>query len=1042
MALSLAACGGSSDTAVAVVEEPAATTPVVEEPVVEEPVVEEPVVVEPVVTALTAGADTTGTDGDDSFTATTGPLTADKTIVGTDDIAGGTGSDTIAISLGADFGGFTTTGTDTGSMVGVEVVELSTADTLARTFDATGVSGVETYKIDGTNAVVSITDSADLSNLELSNIASGAFSITYTAPTGGTSPVAGTADTLNLTVQGLGSATADIAITAAGAETLAVTSNAAATAAGATNYLDTTSVGSTTVTVTGAADTDFGAVSTSTTSFDASASTGAITAALGNAAAGALTSVKTGSGDDAVTAAYGDLTANATIDLGTGADTLTLTGATAAAVSQFVMSGVETLDVTSLTGAATTVSLAKATTVPTDMIAGLSKTGADVNFAGSLDFVGDSGAKNIDLIGASTGTITTDTTGAIDVDVTANSAATAAALNANTGTITTANAGSMDLSVTGNVDYTGAMTAAKATTLTVTNAGGAQSGMKLSAVKAETVSITTDKNLTLSDGNTTLTGAKTVTIDAAGAFVQDDAGATDTEGFTATQTMTLSGAGSKAAATFDSLVGAADLAYSMTINASGLKGGLTFGADVDAGTGSLTVGASAVTGAVDMSKMDAAGTVTFTASSLGANTLDVITAKSVVINGSEALGGISYTAGNDIVAGSSVTIDGPTVSATDVDIIASATATALTVDVDGGIVADNIDVTGTTTVASMTIKGDAGVGTDVYRIALADYGTNTTSTVTVDMSGVVADTANQSDVQIDIQAEATNALSITGSKGSDDTVVFTNTYSTAKAITLSGVEKMLIDDATTMLAATLSGQTIDLTGTAGGEVVTLNGTAGADTITLANVTIGTGNDPVITIDAGLGADTITLGAVTETVSFADVSTAANGDTVKSFTVGTDLIGLDIALTTDGTAAAGVAVVEDEAVAAANGNGTAYNLDGLLAATTSTVDLVTLDTAVLANIANADLSAATDGTELLKALVAAGAGNTADALTMGTDGDKVYIAVDDGTDGYLYLVQEGADGDVEAVAADIALIATFDSAATFGDIVAAQTLMMA
>ena len=148
-------------------------------------------------------------------------------------------------------------------------------------FDATGVSGVTTYKIDGTNAIV-ITDSADLAALDLSSIASGAFSITYAAPTGGTSPVAGTADTLNLTVQGMGSATADITITAVGVETLALISNAAATAAGATNYLNLSGVSSATgITVSGAANTDVAAVSAATTSFDASGVTGAVTAALG-----------------------------------------------------------------------------------------------------------------------------------------------------------------------------------------------------------------------------------------------------------------------------------------------------------------------------------------------------------------------------------------------------------------------------------------------------------------------------------------------------------------------------------------------------------------------------------------------------------------------------------------------------------------------------------------------------------------------------------------------------------------------------------------
>jgi hypothetical protein len=240
-------------------------------------------------------------------------------------------------------------------MTGIETVELSASGSIARTFDATGVSGVETYKVDGTNAVVSITNSADLAAIELSNIASGAFSITYAAPTGGTSPVAGTADTLNLTVEGMGSATADVSITAAGVETLALTSNAAATAAGATNYVNLSGVSSATATtITGAADTDVAAISAATTSFDASGVTGVVTAALGNAAAGALATVKTGAGADDVTAVASDLTTNAAIDLGEGADTLTLSGAMG--TSQYVMSGVETLDLTDLSAADATMS--------------------------------------------------------------------------------------------------------------------------------------------------------------------------------------------------------------------------------------------------------------------------------------------------------------------------------------------------------------------------------------------------------------------------------------------------------------------------------------------------------------------------------------------------------------------------------------------------------------------------------------------------------------------------------------------------------------
>jgi hypothetical protein len=1017
MALSLAACGGSSDTAVAVVEEPAATTPVVEEPVVVEPVVEEPVVVEPVVTALTAGADTTGTDGNDSFTAATGTLTADNTIVGTDDIAGGAGDDTIAISLGANFGGFTTTGTDTGSMTGVEVVELSAADAIARSFDATGVSGVVTYKVDGTNATVSIADSADLSALDLSNIASGAFSITYTAPTGGTSPVAGTADTLNLAVQGLGSATADIAITAAGVETVAITSNAAATAALATNYLGLSGLtNATTITVTGAASLDLGNVSTATTSLDASGNTGSITAALGNAAAGALTSIKTGTGDDAVTAAYGDLTANATISMGAGADTLTLTGATGAAVSQFVMSGVETLNVSSITGAATTVSLAKAGDVPSTIIAGTSKAGANVNYAGDLDFVGDSGAKNIDYIGATTGTITTDSTGAVDIDVTANAAATSTALNANSGRVEAASAGSLDVSVTGNANYTGVVQAAKATSAIYTVAGGAQTGAQIAAAKAEAVTITADKNVVLAAA-TDFSGAKTVTIASSGAFRDSS-----TNGFDAAATLNLSGTGSKAAATFDTLVGATDLAYSQTVTATGLKAGLTFTGGVDAGSGSLTVNNTGVTGAINMGAMDAGGTVTYTASSLGANTLGLITAGAVVINASDALGGVAYTGGNDIVATTSATIDGPTVSATDVDITASATSTALTVDVDGSIVADAIDVTGGVKSTNITVKGDAGVGVDAYSVTLVDT-TTATSTVTVDVSGVVADTTNQSTISINVAAENDNDMVITGSKGTSDTLALGTAKTYTGDMTISGIET-ITHAVATVTAASVNGVTATLTAATTTDNFTMTGTTDADTINVSKITHNGALAADFIINAGTGADVITgsaeadtidLGADTaaDSVAFLASTDAANGKDVITSHKTADVYDFSLVLTS-GT-------IENTAT------GTALGLDTQAALAAEGTSI-----AVAANqvfLAEIDTSADVDTVaELVTALTNTG---KMDAVDVAASSEAIIIVggADVDTTHFIYGINNDATAAI--IAGEVALLATVTTNVTAG-----------
>jgi Ca2+-binding RTX toxin-like protein len=233
----------------------------------------------------------------------------------------------------------------------------------------------------------------------------------------------------------------------------------------------------------------------------------------------------------------------------------------------------------------------------------------------------------------------------------------------------------------------------------------------------------------------------------------------------------------------------------------------------------------------------------------------------------------------------------------------------------------------------------------------------------------------------------------------------------------------------TLNNGTLIGTT--MTGGAGVEVFV--GTGAADTIST-----GAGND---TVTGGSGNDTITLGTGADTISFTGVSTAANGDTVTDFATTADILGLSAANTTVATAAGAAAVVEDEATAAANANGAAYDLAAALAGNTNTLDLVTLDGAVLTNIANADLSAATDGTELLKALVAAGVGNTALNITLDNNGDSLYIATDDGVNGYLYLVTADA-GDTTAEADDIVLIGTFSGDTDFGDIVAGNTIMVA
>jgi hypothetical protein len=310
---------------------------------------------------------------------------------------------------------------------------------------------------------------------------------------------------------------------------------------------------------------------------------------------------------------------------------------------------------------------------------------------------------------------------------------------------------------------------------------------------------------------------------------------------------------------------------------------------------------------------------------------------------------------------------------------------------------------------------------------------------------------------------------ITDSAGTDrlDVTVGSSMAAINAGVSLAtgGIEQVLITAGATatFVGAQLSGTTTNVNATAAGATtlaVTVVGTPAVDlsnlTFTVSNtqnafdtgvdvITITgdganneiTGTSIADTITAGAGNDTIVTGTGADVINFTGVGT--NGqDTITDFIVGTDTLGLVAADTTAGTAGGANAVVEDEAAPAANGNGTTYDLAAVLAANTNAVDLVTLDTAVLTNLANANLANATDGTELLKALVAAGVGNAASTITVDNNNNKFYIAVDDGTNGYLYLAD--SDGNQFVQATEITLVGTFNSALIDG-VVAAQTVMV-
>ena len=210
---------------------------------------------------------------------------------------------------------------------------------------------------------------------------------------------------------------------------------------------------------------------------------------------------------------------------------------------------------------------------------------------------------------------------------------------------------------------------------------------------------------------------------------------------------------------------------------------------------------------------------------------------------------------------------------------------------------------------------------------------------------------------------------------------------------------------------------------------TINGGTGNDTITS-----GAGGG---TITGGDGVDGITGGSGVDIINFSGISAVANRDTVAAFTLGTDKIQLDVDNTTVGTLAGATTVHEAEAAASDVAGASAYNLNGLITNTTDDYDLITLANTVLANKANANLATGTNGAELLKALGAANNGAVT-GLTVDAN-SKFYLATDDGTNGYLYFVDNG--GNALAEAAEIHKIGTFSGCLLDG-ILPATALMVA
>ena len=327
-------------------------------------------------------------------------------------------------------------------------------------------------------------------------------------------------------------------------------------------------------------------------------------------------------------------------------------------------------------------------------------------------------------------------------------------------------------------------------------------------------------------------------------------------------TLTVSGAGTDSAITVGAL-GSSSQDYGITVNASGLKGGLTFGAA--ATNGDVNLNLSDVTGDVVGGTIGAAN-VTVHAAKLGTTELGAITATGdVVIDALGILGGGKDTATAD---------DALTVG----DI--SATGKAITVQFDGG----SDVVIGTLTGKTVTVDASNYLG------AILNTGTSANADAVIGDITATTATIKGSEIGANTFSITTDNLTYTGGLAADPLTI-------ADAATTVGLKLSIDtgagDDSVTITAATgkmtgtiANAETVSISAAAGGldmSGLTITGnTAGTTTITGSDVAdvlkaaVGGG-----TITGGAGADTIMLGAGADTVVVGTV-TAAGIDTIANF----------------------------------------------------------------------------------------------------------------------------------------------------------------
>ena len=472
----------------------------------------------------------------------------------------------------------------------------------------------------------------------------------------------------------------------------------------------------------------------------------------------------------------------------------------------------------------------------------------------------------------------------------------------------------------------------------------------------------------------------------------------------------------------------------------------TFRADKLAGTEAIVVKGAAnaasivegklasASGATDSLTFHTNSTTTTDGWGIKTDDIETVTIKAVLTDTVD-LSGLAMTTAGKVMTLNATGATALTVSATNADVT--------TIDASGMATGGSFVQTGRSATAASTYTGSAGADTFIMmnKSDVLDGAAGTNDTLDINkafvLGGIEVDLSSTTNQVTTFNGSANTAVQkgfenvdvsgVTGSFGAQITAISTGSTitGTANADVITGgvgadtiiINTGTVGDSDIMdggagadtlsiaagLTATIDGDTdivnvetitlgvastVILTGQT--EAFTITGSTGLDTIVgsagIDTITSGGGAD---VITGGLGADSITLGAAAENVLYTSLTELASGDAITTFTSTADQIKItDALMTSAGTEADTLSSITNTGTIGAN-------------------DLyVEITTAASAGAADTAAEIETHMTG-------------ADYTNVST-GEEFVLAIDDGTDTYLWFYAEA--GTTKVQAAEVTLLA--------------------